>query len=701
MKEFNKKLQEQFSKMQATGKLFRVALTGHQVWDLYINSFADVYNPVFRDPNSSEHNCNHCKNFIRRYGNIVSINDKYDIETIFNVVTSDEYLQVTEVLTKAITASKVTEVFFETFNELNSLPYEACKKSQEKFQLGVDKNVKRYTKEEAEKYGVVAPNEIRTFNHMFLHLDRAFVDLTGKSVEAIMGEYRDAKNVFKRAMDEISLDTLELVRDLSNQGSLLDGPAHMHKVERMIPLKREYDSLAASQKDNWCWVKSYGFQFAKFRNELIGVLCSELSEGKELNAAVQAWNKRVDPANFMKVTAPVTEAQKKAARKYIEENGFEESFNRRFATLKDIKAGEILHVNSGDGKIKTVSIFDKVKTASSTRHKRSEFDKVEEVSIDKFMKDILPTCTSVEALLLNNHEGNMVTLTTADNPDSKPMFKWDNNYSWTFNGNLAGKSQIKDNVKAAGGKITGLLRCSLQWNDEDTKGTVDFDLHCRESHGSEIYYGNKRSIKTNGWLDVDMIRPSGVGIENITWQNKMPDMEYEFSVVNYCGGGNKGFKAEIEFGGEVFNYQQQNTVSYKQTIKIATITVNNGNMSIRHHLSESNSSKEIYGLETNQFHKVNLVCLSPNHWDDNNVGNKHYFFMLEDCKTDKAIRSFHSENFIAELAAHRKTLEPLGSMIMLEPKGEQLSGLGFNATVKDEVVLRLQGTHKRVVKVKF
>lgn len=66
------------------------------------------------------------------------------------------------------------------------------------------------------------------------------------------------------------------------------------------------------------------------------------------------------------------------------------------------------------------------------------------------MSDILPTCTSVEAFLDNKHEGNLVSLTTANAKDSKPIFKWSNNYSWTYNGNLAGKSQIKENVKSAG-----------------------------------------------------------------------------------------------------------------------------------------------------------------------------------------------------------------------------------------------------------
>jgi hypothetical protein len=109
----------------------------------------------------------------------------------------------------------------------------------------------------------------------------------------------------------------------------------------------------------------------------------------------------------------------------------------------------------------------------------------------------------------------------------------------------------------------------------------------------------------------------------------------------------------------------------------------------------------VYGLETKQFHKVNLMCLSPNHWGENKSGNKHYMFMLDGCKTPADIRSFHNENLIPELAAHRKVLEVLGAVNMIEPSDEQLSGLGFNSTVRDEVILKLAGTHKRMIKVKF
>lgn len=75
--------------------------------------------------------------------------------------------------------------------------------------------------------------------------------------------------------------------------------------------------------------------------------------------------------------------------------------------------------------------------------------------------------------------------------------------------------------------------------------------------------------------------------------------------------------------------------------------------------------------------------------------------MLENCKAQSSIRSFHAENLIPELAKHRKVLEVLGNTTMIEPTEKQLSGLGFNATVKDELIVKLQGSFKRTIKIKF
>lgn len=170
---------------------------------------------------------------MRRYGNILAIAENGDLISMFDFIPSEEeYIESFRLMSEALKSSKIQDVFFETFAELNSLPYEKCSKGQSVFRLGIDKNLKRYTKEEAEKFGVVKTNEIREFNHFHLNIPKQYVDNTGKSVKSILAFYRDKYTVFKRCMEEISLDTLELVKDLINQGSLLDGATHLHAVER-------------------------------------------------------------------------------------------------------------------------------------------------------------------------------------------------------------------------------------------------------------------------------------------------------------------------------------------------------------------------------------------------------------------------------------------------------------------------------------
>ena len=75
--------------------------------------------------------------------------------------------------------------------------------------------------------------------------------------------------------------------------------------------------------------------------------------------------------------------------------------------------------------------------------------------------------------------------------------------------------------------------------------------------------------------------------------------------------------------------------------------------------------------------------------------------MLEGAQNPEAIRSIHNEFLNDELREHRKVMEVLGSTLKVESTKGQLAGLGFNSTVRDEVILRLGGSHKRVIKVKI
>lgn len=713
MKKFKQELQNQFDKLTSTGKLFRSNISGQDLWEMYLNSFEN--DPVYRDPESSSHNCQLCNNFLRRYGNIIALDENMDIMTMWDFIPSEqEYIDVNKNLHKAITNSGIKDIFYETYDELNSLPYEKVTKRQEVYALGVKSNVKTYSKSEAEAYpeAGISEGERVEFHHLSLDLPKEFVKTGPESIESIQAKYRSNFEVFKRGMDEISIDTLNLVKDLINQGSLLDGNTHLDKIDKMIVLSEQYKDVPEKYKEAWCWLNSYHLPEAKFRNTLIGVLCVELTEGMELNKACENWNKRVDPANYMKATAPITKRQIEEAKIFVEDNGYTSSFERRPATIDDIHASEILHMNSEGGIPKgKIHLFEGVTPTKSTRHKKSEFNGVEEIPIEKFMSDILPGCTSIEAFVKSSYENHMVTLTTASSKSSKPIFKWDNNFSWTFNGNLAGKSMIKSAVKSLGGKVDGVLRFSIMWA-EDNSDNSDLDAHCKETPGEHIYYRHPVSSVTDGNLDIDIVDPRNHRrlknkdvVENITYP-KLPgkDMTFSFQVHNFSNRNSRGFKAEIEFDGEIYQYEYNKPLRDGEFVKVAVVSFKKGEFSIKHIIEPSDGygvEKEFYGIKSNKFHKVNLACLSPNHWGENTVGNKYYFFMLEGAKSGKMIRSFHNENLKGDLVAHRKVMEVLANTTMVESSEKELSGLGFNSTVRDELILKLTGSHKRIVKVKF
>lgn len=92
--------------------------------------------------------------------------------------------------------------------------------------------------------------------------------------------------------------------------------------------------------------------------------------------------------------------------------------------------------------------------------------------------------------------------------------------------------------------------------------------------------------------------------------------------------------------------------------------------------------------------------LSPNHWGTNS-GNKHYIFILENCVSDETPRPFLNEFLKQEFDENRKVFEIMGSKIKVEETANQLSGLGFSETKNSSMIVRIEGSFKRTLKVNF
>lgn len=666
-----KQMQEAFALLiKDQSVLFITDLDRDELWNTYLNGFED---PIEKQ----EHNCHCCRSFIKNYGNIVIIDKNHCISTIWDFIPHKQFAKSVGNLADLVLSSKVRDIFV-----------------AESATLGTSTSVQRY---ELVGLGIQQLMKIPiTWNHFFLQIPGKFVNTRSESRESIMGIARDNKNVFKRSLDELTLDSIETVLELIAQNSLYKGNEYKGMLTEFLKHKKAY--VKSANKDNYCWNYSQNAgAVAKIRNTAIGTLLIDLSEGKELDKSVEAFERVVAPTNYKRPKALVTKGMIEQAEKAISELGYADSLARRFAVAEDISINNLLFVNR-DAK-KATGVFEEMKEDVAINPKTLK--KVEEIGIDDFIKNVLPTIKSVQLLFENQHLNNLVSLIAAKN-NAPIMFKWSNDISWSYTNAVT--DSIKEQVKAAGGKVEGELRVSLSWYNYD-----DLDLHVVEPSGNIIFFRNKVSAITGGNLDVDMNAGSGTtrkAVENIIWPSKARISEGNYKVIvnNFAKRETKdvGFTVEIEQGGNISHFVCTREVKDKENILTAEFNytkkdgikfVKEGNGSV--------ISKEKWGISTSKFHKVSMIMNSPNYWGGETIGNKHTFFMLEGAKNDENARGLFNEFLKPELDKNRKVFEVLGGKLKVEAADKQLSGVGFSSTQRASVICKVEGKFERLLKVNF
>lgn len=656
------KVSQKFLAMQSVGALYTVDYDLDRIWEIYLDAFATE---EIRQSNR----CSCCRSFIRQVGGVVCIDPTNKLHTLWGL-------------------DDVPEEYAASVAALNayvlSLPIAGLYRHEENF-IGTDKT----------------PDSVRgvVWQHFYVKTPAAARALTASAA----GEKRTDKEVMERGLKELTPDAFTTVLELIGQDSLYRGNEWAGPLTTFQRLQKDYLDLPEDQRSNFCWriAATLSAAIARLRNTSMGQLLIDLSEGKELEQAVKAFEAMVGGANYKRPTALATPKMIESARQKLESLGLTSALHRRRLDTRDLTPERALYVftpKAPAGRGAHKDVFAALTEESPVDMKT--LSKVETVSIADFVEKVLPTAKAVRVLFEHAHMSNLVTLTGPQDPEANNLFQWDSSFGWSYTGGVA--DSVKQRVKAAGGNVDGWMRISLSWFNYD-----DLDLHMTGA-GEHVGYSSKHSHKLQATLDVDMnVSPTTrEAVENIHVLQQLPQGTYTVYVTNFTRREDKdtGFELEIEVNGQVHSFGAAKSPPRSQsTSDPADFTVlPDGAVAFKDSkLVKSSAGISRWGLTTGRWASVRAITKSPNHWD-HPTGLLHWFFLLEGCTSDEATRGFYNEFLTEDLQAERKTMEMLAGRVEVLPAvGAELSGLGFSESRRHHLYVEVESAFKRVIKVTF
>lgn len=671
---FNYEINKKFTDMQEKSvELFVVDIDKDVLWDIYLSSFNEDDNPIYLE--RTEHDCNCCKQFIRDVGGVVAIIDG-ELESIWAVDVGGIFQPVADALMDSVLASPIKNVYRHYQKKIGT----------------------------AANYQLLENGDSHKWEHFNTELPNSVVLDHGVSVGEVKADTLANYDVLKRSLEEIDAESIEIVSDLIVQNSIYRGEEHKSIVTKLKELKWEYSNITQlCYKTIFLWETSAKMkQAGRIRNTVIGTLLCDISDGVDLEIAVKSFEAKVAPTNYKRSSALVTQKMIDNAEQTIVEHNMEDSLDRRYAVDTDITINNVLFADrSTKPKMKCGSVLGDIKPTKKASNK--SFPKVEEIGIDDFIDNVLPTISSMEVFVENTKKSNLVSLIAPVHDYSRNILKWANNFTWSYNGEVT--DSVKERVKKAGGVVDADVRASLSWFNYD-----DLDIHVKTKN-DHIFYGHKRG-KCGGHLDVDMNvgkTTTREAVENLYWKDKskMTEAVYEVYVNNFTKREtvDVGFDLQFVFGDEVMNLSYPKALRNGESVHVLNFEYSKkkGISVIEQNVecSSTVSSEDVWNVSTENFHKVKMLMNSPNHWDNQTVGNKHWFFMLEGCYNPDTARGFYNEFLSESLNKHRKVFELLSAKMKTPESTDQLSGLGFSSTKRSELICKVSGSSNRTLKIKF
>ncbi len=281
----------------------------------------------------------------------------------------------------------------------------------------------------------------RTGMWSHMHVDPPAAIVFGKdgslqSPDQVSAQKSRDREMLHRALAEFPLNLCVQAEHLLTTSQLARSEKHAAAAKWLVELHQAHAAAKGSTaKDNVVWkaAASAPAGFCHVRSGMIGTLLEDLASGMDVGAVSRRFAEKMDPLQYQRATAPLSEGNRARAEKVIAELGVARSLERRFAFKEEVDA--LWRPTDMPAPVKTGGVFDHLAITLSKREPPAPGPAIP-MTWEKFARTVLPEATKI-AYHVSYAQKAYFGLVTAAHPDAPPILQWDslekrNPLSWYF-----------------------------------------------------------------------------------------------------------------------------------------------------------------------------------------------------------------------------------------------------------------------------
>lgn len=391
--ELLKAIGERFNSAVKNGDepVFRTDASG--LFDLFLENLPEDARQYY--------NCNACRHFVRKYGGLVTIDERGMTHPVMWPVNAPKFFRkaVDEIILRVVKAKVVGA--FATSAEVLGRPGTA------------------------------------PFVHMAVGTPKAMIfNKALKTASQREDELRQDYLLLLKATKKYPIGFVESAVNMLRFGMLYRSDAVLKNAEWFLDVQEQMQLDGISKRPNMLWKSAVTAPtgYCHISSNMLGTLLDDIINGLSGDEIKRKFDDKMNPLQYQRPQAPPTKGNVARAEEIVKKLGIKKSLNRRFARLDEIQTiwrpeEEAKPKDSGG------SVFAGIKTKAQRNYERGVLTaNAGSITFEKFRNKVLGYAKKIEYYCPPTSE-NYCAIVTAADMDAPPILMWDseehrNPFSW-------------------------------------------------------------------------------------------------------------------------------------------------------------------------------------------------------------------------------------------------------------------------------